>query len=151
MNLLRRGAPLLLLAALLALPQRAGAAGVAAPPSFSSAPACDELKERWGIEVVRLFLTSHGHMVDFRYRVIDPVKARPLFDPKVSAHLRDDATGRKLAVPEAPKTGRLRNTGLPEQGRIYFIIFQNQAGLLEKGDRASVVIGDFTAEGLLVQ
>ncbi len=151
MQLVRRGAPLLLLAALLAASPRVGAAGLAAPASFSAASACDDLKDRWGVEVVRLFLTSHGHMVDFRYRVIDPVKARPLFDPRTPAHLVDEATGRKLAVPEAPKTGRLRNTGEPEEGRVYFIIFQNQAGLLEKGDRVSVVIGDFVAPGLLLQ
>ena len=151
MNLAKRGAPLLLLAALLAPPARAGAAGNAAPPSFSNPAVCDELRERWGIEVVRLFLTSHGHMIDFRYRVLDPVKARPLLDAATAPHLRDEKSGKSLAVPEGPKTGRLRNKGVPEAGRTYFVLFQNQGGLIEKGDLVSVVIGDFIAQDLLVQ
>lgn len=149
---LSRGAPLLLGAALLApLPAFAGAALAAAPASSPFSASCDDLRESWGVEVVRLFLTSHGHMVDFRYRVVDPEKARPLFNAKSAAHLVDEATGMALAVPDTPKTGRLRNTGTPEAGRTYFILFQNQANLLEKGDRVSVVIGDFTARDLVLE
>jgi hypothetical protein len=145
-----RGALLLVGAVLLAPPARAGAAKSAAPPSFS-AVACDDLRVRWGIEVVRLFLTSYGHMVDFRYRVIDPVKARPIFDAATPAHLRDEKSGRLLAVPDGPKTGRIRNTGVPEPGRVYFILFQNQGGLIEKGDLVSVVVGDFVASDVTVE
>lgn len=150
-TLLPRGAAALLGAALLAPLSLAGAAPVAAPVPPPSSTACDDLRETWGVEVVRLFLTSYGHMLDFRYRVVDPVKAKPLFDSRTSAHLVDEASGRALAVPDSPKTGRLRNTGWPEAGRTYFILFQNQAGLLERGDRVSVVIGDFAARGLTVE
>ena len=148
----RRGVPLLLGAALLASSAGIGAAGTetAATPR-ASASACDDLRERWGVEIVRLNLTAYGHMVDFRFRVLDPVKAKPLLERNVSAHLVDEATGRALAVPDAPKTGRLRNKGVPETGRVYFVLFQNQGGLLERGDRVSVVIGDFRAEGLTVE
>lgn len=149
---LSRGALALIGAALLApsaLDGAALAAAPAAPPGQTAS--CDDLRETWGVEVVRLFLTSHGHMVDFRYRVVDPGKARPLFDAKAPAHLVDEASGKALAVPDTPKTGRLRNTGTPEAGRTYFILFQNQAGLLEKGDRVSVVIGDFAARDLVVE
>lgn len=149
---IRRGAPLLLGAALLASSAGVGAAGQgAAPSSQTSVVACDDLSERWGVEIVRLNLTAYGHMVDFRFRVLDPVKAKPLLERNVSAHLVDEATGKALAVPDAPKTGRLRNKGTPEVGRVYFVLFQNQAGLLERGDRVSIVIGDFRAEGLTVE
>jgi hypothetical protein len=147
-----RGAPFLLGAALFALPAAAGAgAAPSAPVSRASVPACDDLGERWGVEIVRLNLTAHGHMVDFRFRVLDPVKAKPLLERNVAAHLVDEASGKALAVPDDAKTGRLRNKGVPEVGRVYFVLFQNQAGLLEKGDRVSVVIGDFRAEGLTVE
>ena len=147
-----RGAPLLLGAALLAYSAKVGATGLqATPPARASAAACDDLSERWGVEIVRLNLTAYGHMVDFRFRVLDPAKAKPLLDRNVSAHLVDEATGKALAVPDAPKTGRLRNKGTPEAGRVYFVLFQNQGGLLEKGDRVSVVIGDFRVEGLTVE
>ena len=80
-----------------------------------------------------------------------PSKAKPLLERRVDAHLVDLATGKALAVPDAPKTGRLRSKGVPEAGRVYFVLFQNQGGLLERGDRVSVVIGDFRAEGLTVE
>jgi len=138
--------------ALLASSARVGAAGKEATPApRTSVAACDDLSERWGVEIVRLNLTAYGHMVDFRFRVLDPVKAKPLLDRDVSAHLVDEATGKALAVPDAPKTGRLRSRGVPETGRVYFVLFQNQGGLLEKGDRVSVVIGDFRAQGLTVE
>jgi hypothetical protein len=144
--------PLLLGAALLASSARVGAAGTAAAPTpLSTAAACDDLRDLWGVEIVRLNLTAYGHMVDFRFRVLDPVKAKPLLERNVDAHLVDEATGKALAVPDAPKTGRLRNKGVPETGRVYFVLFQNQGGLLEKGDRVSVVIGGFRAEGLTVE
>jgi hypothetical protein len=151
-NGLRGGAFVLIGAALLApTPSFAGAAFTAAPAPLSGPSPCDDLEATWGIQVVRLFLTSYGHMVDFRYRVVDPVKAKPLFDFRTAAHLVDEASGKALAVPDTPKTGRLRNTGMPEAGRTYFILFQNQADLLEKGDRVSVVIGDFAARDLTVE
>ena len=144
--------PLLLGAALLSSSASVGAAGTAAVPTpLSSSVACDDLRDLWGVEIVRLNLTAYGHMVDFRFRVLDPAKAKPLLERNVNAHLVDEATGRALAVPDAPKTGRLRNKGVPETGRVYFVLFQNQGGLLEKGDRVSVVIGDFRAEGLTVE
>jgi hypothetical protein len=145
------GAFVLIGATLLAPSSFAGAAPAAAPAALSSPGACDDLRETWGVEVVRLFLTSYGHMVDFRYRVLDPEKAKPLFNFRTPAHLVDEESGKALAVPDTPKTGRLRNTGTPEAGRTYFILFQNQAGLLEKGDRVSVVIGDFAARDLVVE
>ncbi len=149
---IRRGVPLLLGAALLASSMGVAAAGTetAATPRASAA-ACDDLRDVWGVEIVRLNLTAYGHMVDFRFRVLDPVKAKPLLERRVDAHLVDLATGKALAVPDAPKTGRLRSKGVPEAGRIYFVLFQNQGGLLERGDRVSVVIGDFRAEGLTVE
>lgn len=147
-----RGAPLLLGAALFASPALAGATPArAAGASRPLTPACDDLSERWGIEIVRLSLTAYGHMVDFRFRVLDSVRAKPLLERNVSAHLVDEATGKALAVPDDAKTGRLRNHGVPEVGRVYFVLFQNQGGLLEKGDRVSVVIGDFRAGGLTVE
>jgi hypothetical protein len=148
-----RGAPLLFGAALLAsFSNIVAAAGLeGAPTPRASGAVCDDLRDRWGVEIVRLNLTAYGHMVDFRFRVLDPVKAKPLLERNVSAHLIDEATGKALAVPDAPKTGRMRNKGVPETGRVYFVLFQNQGGLLEKGDRVSVVIGDFRVEGLTVE
>ncbi|MFA5352827.1 MAG: hypothetical protein WC291_01225 [Thermodesulfovibrionales bacterium] len=90
-------------------------------------------------------------MLDFRYRVIDPVKAAPLFNRKERTYLLDQATGAKFLVPSAPKVGALRTTRPPQADRNYFALFANPGGFVKKGNKVTVVIGDFKAEDLIVQ
>ena len=109
------------------------------------------LREKWGIEVTSLKLTAAGHMVDFRYRVTDPMKALPFFDPKGRPILIDQASGTKLNVPVAPKVGSLRQkTMKPEVGRIYFILFGN-TGVVKNGSKVTLVIGEVKIENLTVE
>lgn len=111
-----------------------------------------KLEDRWGIRIENLMLTSAGHMLDFRYRVMDPEKALPLFDPATKPYLVDQATGNKCVVPKPPKVGSLRQvTRTPEAGRIYYMIFANPARMIARGNQVTVVIGDFRAENLTVQ
>jgi hypothetical protein len=122
-------------------------------PAEGSTPAKEStpLRERWGIEVTSLKLTAAGHMVDFRYRVTDPTKALPLFNPKGRPILIDQASGTKLNVPVAPKVGSLRQkTMKPEVGRIYFILFGN-TGVVKEGSKVTLVIGDVKIEDLTVE
>jgi hypothetical protein len=110
-----------------------------------------QLREQWGIEIASLRLTAAGHMVDFRYRVIDPIKALPLFDRKRKPILIDQVSGMKLNVPVAPKVGSLRQkTMKPEVGRIYFILFGNP-GIVQEGSKVTLVIGDVKIENLTVE
>jgi hypothetical protein len=115
----------------------------------ASAPS---IKERWGVEVASLRLTAHDRMIDFRYRVTDPVKAATLGDRRNEAYLLDQATGTKLNVPSFPKTGSLRQApGQLETGRIYFMFFSNPGHLVKSGGKVTIVIGDFRAENLTIQ
>jgi hypothetical protein len=110
-----------------------------------------QLREQWGIEIASLRLTAAGHMVDFRYRVIDQIKALPLFDRKRRPVLIDQVSGMKLNVPVAPKIGSLRQkTMKPEVGRIYFILFGNP-GIVQEGSKVTLVIGDVKIENLTVE
>jgi hypothetical protein len=110
------------------------------------------LRERFGVEVVGIHLTAAGHMVDFRYRVLDPPKAAPLLDRRQRAELVDAATGAVLAVPQAPKIGTLRqNTANPRAGQVAFALFANPRRLVRSGSKVTVRIGEFAAEGLAVQ
>ena len=52
-----------------------------------------KFKNRYGAEIVGVRLTAGGFMIDFRYRVLDPVKASALFDPKVRPYLIEDSSG----------------------------------------------------------
>ena len=110
-----------------------------------------QLRERWGIEVASIRLTAAERMVDFRYRVTDPMKALPLFDRKSRPTLIDQASGTKLNVPVAPKVGSLRQkTMKPEVGRIYFILFGNP-DVVKDGSKVTLVIGDVRIENLVVE
>jgi len=73
-----------------------------------------ESADTLGIEVKGLRLSAAGYMLDFRYRVLDPVKAAPLLERKIQPYLLDEASGARLAVPDAPKVGRLRATSLAD-------------------------------------
>ncbi len=108
-------------------------------------------EEEWGLRIVAVRLTGAGNLVDFRYRVIDPGKVSPLLDRHAKPYLIDQASGIKLSVPNMPKVGSLRAKGKPETDRIYFILFGNSRGLVKKGSKVTVVVGDFKAEDLVVE
>jgi hypothetical protein len=125
-------------------------AGCAAVPGVP-APRDKDLAERWGIEVTSARLTAHGHMVDFRYRVLDAEKAAPLFERQTKPRLIHEGSGKVLAVPQPAKTGALRNSNTPQAGKIYWMFFGNAGKLVNPGDRVTVVIGDFRADHLVVE
>lgn len=136
-------------------------------PSAATSPAPDEggaaaaegealdesarLAERWGIEVTSIRLTANDHMIDFRYRVLDPAKAQELFVRQNKPALIHQETGKVLSVPETAKTGPLRNSNKPQQGKIYWMFFGNAGSLIKAGDMVTVVIGDFRVEDLVVE
>jgi hypothetical protein len=105
----------------------------------------------WGIRIVSLKQSGEGYLLDFRYHVIDPEKALPLFDRSSKPYLLDQATGARFLVPESPKVGALRTTRPPRKGKNYFIIFANPDRYVKKGNKVSVVIGEFKAENIVVQ
>ena len=109
------------------------------------------LSEQWGIELVAMRSTAAGHMVDFRYRVLDAEKAAPLFKCQTKPYLVDQKTGKVLAVPNTAKIGSLRNSNKPQEGRIYWMFFGNHTRLIKQGSEVTVVIGEFKVENLVVE
>uniref|UniRef100_A0A831U0L1 Uncharacterized protein n=1 Tax=Geobacter metallireducens TaxID=28232 RepID=A0A831U0L1_GEOME len=109
------------------------------------------MEQQWGVKVLRISLTAEGQMLDFRYRVLDAEKAKSLFSRQHKAYLIDEATGARFLVPESPKIGALRTTREPKPDRNYFIIFVNPGRYVKKGNKVTVVIGDFRAEHLVVE
>ena len=119
----------------------------AAPPAPGAAPtSAAELADTWGIEVVGLRRSAAGYMLDFRYKVLDPVKAAPLFvraNKPVAVH---HATGARMQIHSPAKTGPLRPTNPPQAGRTYFMFFANAQGAVQAGDVVTVEIGPFAAD-----
>ncbi len=107
-------------------------------------------KRTWGIDVVGVHPVASGQMLAFRYRVLDEVKAKPLFEKTLKPYLIDEATGTRLSVPSMENVGDLRQDDTPEADRIYYMIFGNPGKLVKSGSRVSIVIGNFHLEGLIV-
>ena len=109
------------------------------------------LEASWGVRVESIRITAAGHMVDFRYRVVDPDKAATLTKRGREAFIMDEATSTKLPVP-VTKVGQLRGTGTkPKRDRVYTVMFNTGGGLIQQGSAVTVVIGDFKAEHLIVE
>jgi hypothetical protein len=110
-----------------------------------------ELVDRWGINDLRVVRTAAGHLLDFRYHVVDAVKAAAVQKREARPYLVDLKSGRRLAVPTTPKAGALWNHGQVKPGRTYFALFSNPGRAVQRGDRVSVVIDKFMASDLLVE
>lgn len=120
-------------------------------PHKESDPAA-ELKQQWGIEVCGVTLSAEGYMLDFRYRVVDPERARPLLAKGAECCLIDQKTGSRLIVPAPPKVGSLRNSTMePVKDKIYYVMFANPGRLISQNDRITVAISDLEIRDLVVQ
>jgi hypothetical protein len=104
----------------------------------------------WGVDLLSVKWTESGEVIRFAYRVLDADKAKTLNDKKLEPSLIDPQAGVKLVVPSLEKVGQLRQSGAPEAGKSYWMAFSNKGRLVKRGDRVSVVIGQFRADGLVV-
>ena len=104
------------------------------------------LKRQWGIEVMYVRQTAAGYMLEFRYRVLDAEKAKPLFERRTKPVLTHAETGAQLIVPTPAKTGALRNSNPPLAGHTYWMFFANPGKLVKPGEHVNIQIGTFHAE-----
>jgi hypothetical protein len=104
----------------------------------------------WGVESLSVKWAESGEVIRFSYHVLDADKAKPLNDKKAEPSLIDPQAGVKLVVPSLEKVGQLRQSATPEAGKSYWMAFSNKGRLVKRGDRVSVVIGKFRADGLVV-
>jgi hypothetical protein len=104
----------------------------------------------WGVDSFSVKLLESGQLVRFSYRVVDPKKAKVLSDKKANPVLLDPKAHAQLVVPQLEKVGQLRQSTTPEAGRVYWMAFSNRGRVVKPGDRISVVIGRFRADGLVV-
>ena len=122
-------------------------------PAYIGAPETRKeafFKQTWGIDQVDLHTIASGSMVQFRYRVLDPERAKLLNDKKAEPHLIEETTGIKLKVEEGERIGKLRTTPPPQAGRVYWIIFGNSAHIVRHKSRVSLVIGNLRMDSLVV-
>jgi hypothetical protein len=123
-----------------------GGGRAAASRVHGAAPAAD-----WGMKVVGLRQTAGGFLLDLRLRVVDPVKAAPLFDRDVTPYLLHQRTGARFLVPRMAKLGPMRSRSNGQLGRTDFIVFANPGRLAAPGDRMTLVLGHYRSPDLVVE
>jgi hypothetical protein len=105
----------------------------------------------WGVDSLSVKAVESGEIIRFAYRVLDPNKAQALNDKKVEPSLIDPQARVSLVVPALEKVGKLRQSSTPIAGKSYWMAFSNKGRRVKRGDRVNVVIGNFRADGLVVE
>jgi hypothetical protein len=104
----------------------------------------------WGVDAFGAQLAESGQLVRFSYRVVDATLAKPLLDKVSNPSLLDERRHAVLSVPQMEKVGPLRQAGPAKNGKTYWVLFSNRGGVVQPGDRVSVVIGSVRIDGLIV-
>ena len=105
----------------------------------------------WGIDSLSVRAVESGELIRFTWRVLDSDKAKSLNDVKIEPFLIDPAARAKLVVPELPFMGKMRVKNTPAASGNYWMAFSNPGKVVKPGDHVNVVIGQFHADGLVVQ
>jgi hypothetical protein len=140
------------------VPAQAGATVKVAPETTHTVLAKHVTKQAqmyyegvWGVDSLTVKYTESGEMIRFSYRILDPEKAATLNDKKAEPSLMDAQAGVKLVVPQMEKIGQLRQSSTPIAGKSYWMAFSNSGRRVRPGHRVDVQIGNFHAEGLVVE
>ena len=104
----------------------------------------------WGVDSLSVKSAESGEVIRFAYRVLDADKAAALNDKKIEPSLIDPRAGVSLVIPQMEKIGKLRQSSTPVAGRTYWMAFSNKGRKVKPGDRVNVKIGNFRADGLVV-
>jgi hypothetical protein len=146
-----------IIAAALLLSNATEAAAGRRPPSsgFSasetSVHAINYYITRWGVDSMVVKSVPSDQLIRFSYRVVDASKAKSLNAKESGPQLYDEVSRVSLVVPTMDKVGELRQSGPPENGKTYWMVFSNKGNVVRRGHRVGVVIGSFRANGLAVE
>ncbi len=104
----------------------------------------------WGVDSLSVKWAEQGEIIRFAYRIVDANKAKTLNDKALEPALIDPQAGVKLVVPALENVGILRQSGTPEAGKVYWMAFSNKGRKVKRGDHVIIQIGQFRADGLVV-
>lgn len=113
-------------------------------------PDLSDSEKAFGIRILSVRPTAAGQMLDLRFQVIDPEKAKPVLDKNKKTILVDQKSGKTLPVP-VTKSGSMRQTTLkPEPNRVYFTLFANPGGVVKENSLVTLIIGDLKKSDIIV-
>jgi hypothetical protein len=105
----------------------------------------------WGVDSLSVKAVESGELIRFNYRVVDADKAKQLNNKNINAFLNCPEHHVQLVIPSLEKVGKLRQINTPEPGKSYWMAFSNPRRSVKRGDRVDLVIGEFHADGLIVE
>jgi hypothetical protein len=105
----------------------------------------------WGVDKMKVSYTSSGNLIRFSYRVSDAERAAALSSKADAPVMVGQRSRAVLQVPVMDKVGPLRQAAAPKAGQEYWMVFSNKGNLVKPGDRVNVIIGQFHADGLMVE
>jgi hypothetical protein len=105
----------------------------------------------WGIDSLSVKVAESGELIRFSYAVLDANKASPLNDKKFEPKLIAPDAHAILVIPSLEKVGQLRQSTPPEAGKSYWMAFSNPRRTVKRGDKVNVMIGQFRADGLIIE
>lgn len=149
----RAGAGVLALSVAIAVSVPAGRGGAvepAAAPEPAPWTALPEgaLEAIHGIRVDQVAVTAGGGLVDLRFTVLDPVKARPLLGGHAtSPRLVVEGSGIEL---QAPRHGAMRGIRL-QKDATSFLLFPNTRNAVRRGTPVAVAFGDVKVEPVVAK
>ena len=105
----------------------------------------------WGIDKLKVSRTASGNLIRFSFRITEPARAAALIDRKLTPYMLGQKSRALLSIPIMEKIGPLRQSGAAKAGQEYWMTFSNKGDLIKPGDRVNVMIGQFHADGLMVE
>ena len=104
------------------------------------------IEAQWGIRVTHIAVLADGGLIDFRFQVIDPDKAGPLFSLDKRPAMIVESTGQRVDSLYHPNMAHDVQAG----ESVYFI-YNDTQGALKPGTAVSVLLGDLRLEHIVVQ
>lgn len=103
-------------------------------------------EEQTGIRILRIVRTAGGGIIDLQYQVVDPDKALIVHDADRPPMILDEKSNLIFANPFHDHADRELHTAVT-----YHNMIMNGAGLLQKGSKVTLQVGESVLEHLIVQ
>lgn len=100
-----------------------------------------------GLRILRVFTTANGGMIDMRYQVTDPDKAIIIHNVDNPPRFVNEATGEVI---DRPYHDHSSGSTL-KAGQTYNEILVNEGGVIQRGDRITIFVGQSRLEHIVVQ
>lgn len=113
----------------------------------STMPSSPAIEARYGVRLLGAYVTAAGGMVQISYEIIDPDKASSIHDDAVSPVL--EMRGIRFDTPGLVGHGHSKET--PVAGRTGYVLLANSLGLLHVGDQVSIVVGESSLGGVILE